>query len=423
VGKEINRWYFGWNIVGAAMFITLLTVGLRLGVGPFIKPIIADLGMTRTTLSLIIAIGMIVYGLGMPLAGYLCNRYSTRFVLIVGVIVILVSTVWSIMTTNIIQFGAAFGVLLSIGLAFTSPVTVTPIISRWFTRQRGKALFFLSTASMAGIAIFTPLATIFIEWIGWRGTLLAFSFLFILIVIPAAIFVMRDDAPEGTDQLFTEEKGEKTYQKQVDSYTGNWKEAMKTLPFWQIVMGLFACGFSMNLMGSHAVPMLMDHQFDVHVASWGVGFSGVVAIFSSVFLGTIADRYPKKNILFWVYFVRGLGFLGLVYVMHPWQLFLVAATGGLVWAGSMALSSAILGDLYGIRLLGLLYGWAFFGHQIGAALGSFLGGWGYDTFGTHTFAFGLAAFILVIAGGISLLLPKGNVQLAPAVQQKLSAEA
>ena len=403
--KQIfGKWYFGWNIVVASMVITLLTVGLRMGIGPFVKPMSDDLGMTRTDFSLIVAVGMLVYGLGMPLAGYLLNRFSTRFVLLAGVIIINLSILWTVMATDTLGFLLSYGVFLSIGLAFTSPVTMTPIISQWFSAARGKALFFLATGSMAGIAVITPLATILIEQMGWQNTLIFFALLFIVLIIPTALFIMKEYVPSEQDH--EQSMGSQTLNPAKPSHIINWKEAMKTGPFWQIVIGLFVCGFSMNLLGSHGVPMLTDHGFDPHMASFGIGFIGLVAIGSTVVLGTIADRIPRKNILFWVYFIRGLGFLGLVFVTNPWQLLLVAATGGLVWAGSNAMSSAILGDLYGVRLLGVLYGWAYFGHQVGAAIGSFLGGWGYERFGTHVFAFGITTVLLILASWVSLRLPE-----------------
>jgi MFS family permease len=151
--------------------------------------------------------------------------------------------------------------------------------------------------------------------------------------------------------------------------------------------------------------MLIDHHFDPTTASFGVGLIGLVAIFSTLVLASIADRFAKRKLLFFIYFIRGLGFLGLVFSQNTWQLYLVAALGGLVWSGSIAMSSAILGDLFGVRLLGILYGWAYLGHQIGGSISSFLGGWGYEVFGTHVISFGLAAFILISAGIISYLIP------------------
>ncbi|GAJ99599.1 hypothetical protein JCM19055_2609 [Geomicrobium sp. JCM 19055] len=143
-----RKWYFGWNIVAAATIITLLTVGMRMGMGPFVLPIMQDLNFDRTELSTMIAVGMIVYGMGMPLAGYLVERYSTNFVLRLGILIVTVSCIWTVLATHPFNFFMAFGVFLSLGLAFTSPVALTPVIAKWFTRQRGRALFYLSTGSM-----------------------------------------------------------------------------------------------------------------------------------------------------------------------------------------------------------------------------------------------------------------------------------
>ncbi|MEX3713196.1 MFS transporter [Cytobacillus horneckiae] len=397
-----GRFYYGWYIVFSASIIVLLSMGLRMGIGPFVNPMIFDLGLSRTEFSLILAVGMIVYGLGMPLAGYILKYYSTRFVLITGLIIFCVSVICTITSNGIISFFLSFGILFSLGLSFLSNITLAPIICKWFVQQRGKALFYLSTGGMAGMAIMTPVEFTLIQAVGWKHSLLILGGVFVCIVLPSAIFIMKEDAPAEANDDSKRMSDQSRYM--LDKIT--WKDAIKTRAYWQIVIGLFACGYGMNLMGSHAVPMLMDHHFEPMTASFGFGLIGIVAIFSSLFLGTIADRYPRKNILFWVYFVRGMGILGLVFVETPAQLFFVAVTGGLVWAGSIALSSAILSDFYGVHLLAMLNGWAFFGHQVGGAIGSFLGGWGFETFGTHILAFGSAAFISLIASFASFALPK-----------------
>ncbi|KKB35172.1 MFS transporter [Bacillus thermotolerans] len=395
--------YFGWYIVIVSMIITMLTVGLRLGIGPFVLPMMEDFHVTRTFISTIISVSMIMYGVGMPIAGYLCGKYSTKFVLLLGLVIIELSVLGTVLTNNVWIFFFTYGVFLSFGLAFTSPVAVTPIISRWFVRQRGRALFFLSTGSMAGIAIFNPLATFMIESSGWRSTLLIFAIIFVILIIPAAILVFKEEVPEGADSKKDSSSAQLSARAVTQTLT--WREAVRSKAYWQIVAGLFACGFSMNLLGSHAVPMLIDHQFAPAAASFGVGLIGLVAIFSTLVLASIADRFDKRKLLFFIYFIRGLGFLGLVFSQNTWQLYLVAALGGLVWSGSIAMSSAILGNLFGVKLLGVLYGWAYLGHQIGGAISSFLGGWGYEVFGTHVFSFGLAAFTLISASIISYLIP------------------
>ena len=94
--ERAGRWYFGWNIVAAATLLTLLTVGIRLGVGPFFLPMSEDLGFSRSLLASIVAVGMLCYGFAMPLAGYLISRYGTRLVLLSGTAIVAASTAWTV---------------------------------------------------------------------------------------------------------------------------------------------------------------------------------------------------------------------------------------------------------------------------------------------------------------------------------------
>lgn len=398
------RWYFGWNIVAAAALLTLLSTGMRLSFGPFFLPMADDLGFSRSLLATIVAVGMLAYGLAMPLAGALIARHGTRSVLLAGNALVIVSVAWTVVTTDPAAFLFAFGLLLSVGLAFTSPVAVTPVISQWFTRRRGMALFFLSTGSMAGMAVMTPVLTSAIHHFGWRATLVGYAAAFTCFTLPAALFVIRDGAPEHTD-LGPEEFAAQRARTGLPPPGLTLREAMRTAPFWKIFFGLFCCGFSMNLLGTHGMPMLMDHGFDAFTSSMGIGLIGFVAIGGTLVLGRHADRLPRRHILAAIYFVRGLGFFALVVVGTHWELYLTSTIGGLVWAGSIALSSAILADVYGVRLVGVLYGTAYVGHQLGGMLSSWLGGWGYERFGTHWVSFGSAGVLLVAAGFVALRLP------------------
>jgi len=411
-------WYPGWNIVAAATLLTMLTVGMRLGIGPFFLPMAEDLGFSRSLLASIIGVGMLCYGLAMPLAGYLVGRLGTRFVLLLGTAIVFLATAWTVTARTPVSFLLSFGVLMSFGLGFTSPVALTPVISRWFTRQRGMALFFLSTGSMAGMAVLTPVLTFAIAWVGWQQTLLGFAVIFAVVTIPAALFIIRDDAPAGTD-LLPAADGSPPQTAAPAQASLSFTAAVRTAPFLKIVFGLFACGFSMNLLGTHGVPMLMDHGFDAMTSSYGIGLIGLVAILGTLVLGRLSDHTARRNILGAIYFVRGLGFFALLVVGTHWELYIAAAIGGLVWAGSIATSSAMLADIYGVRLVGLMYGTAYLGHQVGAMLSSWLGGWAFERFGTHWVAFGTAGLLLLAAAAVSMRLPlKGFTLMAPAMAVK-----
>jgi len=403
-----GRWYFGWNIVAAASTLTLLTTGLRMSIGPFFLPIAQDLGFSRSLLASIVAVGMLCYGIGMPIAGQLVGSRGTRSVVLLGLVLILLALVGSVMATGPISFLISFGIVLSLGLAFISPVAFTPMIARWFTRQRGAALFFLSTGAMAGIALMTPAMGYMIQEWGWRATLLGYGGVLAVVTVPLAVGVLRENAPAETDTFPGSRSVAAVAANASPSPRLCMADALHSLPFWQVALGMFACGYSMNLLGTHGVPMLVDHGYPSMEAASGIGLIGFAAIFSTIVLGRLSDRLPRRNILAAIYFIRGLGFFGLLMVLTPFQLYTVALIGGIVWAGSIALSSAILADVYGVRLVGVLYGWSYLGHQLGGMISSWLGGWAYEQFGTHWIAFGSAAVLLLVASGVSLRLPRAG---------------
>ncbi|MWP46164.1 MFS transporter [Gilliamella sp. Pas-s27] len=378
----------------------MLSSGLRMSMGVFFLPIVNDLNFSRSVLSGIIAIGMLFSGIAMPIAGYLVGKYGTRFVLIFGSIIIIISTVWATNSTDYWNFFLSFGVALSFGTSFVGSVSFTPIVARWFIKRRGLALFILSTGSMAGIAVMLPVFAFFIPIYGWQTTLISFAVIFMIIALPIALFIMKDNQSEievSSIEPVINQKIEPSI-KLID--------VLKTRPFWQLSFGLFTCGFSMNLLGTHGVPMLIDHGFDPITSSNGIGLIGLVAIFSTLVLGYLSDIVQRKNILMMVYLIRGLGFIALVLASTKWQLFTIAAVGGLVWAGALSMSGAITADIYGVKIVGLLSGLTYLGHQIGAMIGSWLGGWAYDHLHTHLVAFGTASILLLLAAFSAYQLPK-----------------
>jgi MFS family permease len=139
-------------------------------------------------------------------------------------------------------------------------------------------------------------------------------------------------------------------------------------------------------------------------ASSAIGFLGMTAIGGGLTLGLISDRWGRKPVLAAVYVLRVAAF-GMLFAVHdPRLLLLVAAIGGVGMSGSLAMTSALTGDLFGRYSMGSLFGLIFLSHQAGAALGSWLGGALFDLTGGYGAAFAVAAALLLIAAGLSLAI-------------------
>src|SRR2546428_5646975 len=192
-----NRWMFygGW-VVAAFAVMTFMSTGVRHGVGPFLKPIVADLGLDRASFSIVIALSLFLYGVFMPIAGLALDRFSVRVVTTVGTVLLAISLVLTAMVHNVWQFAVVYGVLVPLGLAGTGPVIASGVVARWFSKRRGTALSVLGSASMTGMSLLVPAVTWLILTTGWRTTYMVIAAGILVIVLPLCLWVVRD-SPES----------------------------------------------------------------------------------------------------------------------------------------------------------------------------------------------------------------------------------
>ncbi|OGL16997.1 MAG: hypothetical protein A3F92_09360 [Candidatus Rokubacteria bacterium RIFCSPLOWO2_12_FULL_71_22] len=395
--------FYGWWVTLSFMVMVFLSTGIRFAVGPFLKPIVADLGLDRASFSLVISLSLFLYGAFQPFVGRLIDRFGSRSILGVGTLVLGLSLAGTGLVTNLWQLYLVYGVLAAAGLAATGHVVGSAVISRWFTRRRATALSTLGGASMAGMSLLVPVAMWLILTIGWRATYAVFGLGVLVLVLPLVLWVVRESPesmglhPDGEPRAAagTSALGERT----------DVAVAVQTLSFWQLAGGLFTCGFSMSLISAHGVPMLTDHGYPPMVASWALGLLGGSSVGFSILVGVFADRFGRRPILAWLYGGRGLLFAGLFLVReNPLALLAIAVLGGATMAGSLAMSSALAAEIFGRFSVGSVFGTIFFVHQVGAALGSWLGGFLFETSGGYGAAFSVAAVFLLAACVVSLTI-------------------
>src|SRR6266850_2462548 len=160
--------FYGWWVVAGFSFMTFISTGIRHAVGPFLKPIVADLGLDRASFSLVIAVSLFLYGVFGPLVGLALDRFGARLTASVGTILLVGSLVLTSQVRSFWEFAIVYGVILPLGLAVTGPVMASGVVARWFSKRRGTALSLLGSASMTGMSLLVPLVTWLILTRGWR---------------------------------------------------------------------------------------------------------------------------------------------------------------------------------------------------------------------------------------------------------------
>ena len=410
-----GRVFYGWWVVLSFAVMVFLSTGIRFAVGPFLKPIVADLGLDRASFSLVISLDLFLYGAFQPFVGRLVDRFGARVVLAAGTLVLAGSIAGTGLVTSLWQLYLVYGVGAAAGLAATGHVVGSAVISRWFTRRRATALSALGGASMAGMSLIVPVAMWLILTVGWRATYGVFGLAVFVLVMPLVLWVVRE-SPE-TAGLHPDGTAPTVVVGDVAAERTDVAVAVQALPFWQLAGGLFACGFSMSLLSAHGVPMLTDHGYHPMVASWALGILGGASVGFAVLVGLFADRFGRRPILAWLYGARGFLFAALFLVReNPVALLVIAALGGAAMSGSLAMASALAADIFGRFSVGSVFGTIFFVHQVGAALGSWLGGFLFESTGGYGAAFATASTILVLACIVSLTIderPRRVPALAP----------
>ena len=401
------RVFYGWWITVSFAVMVFMSAGIRHAVGPFLKPMVADLGVDRAAFSLVIALGLFLYGAFMPWVGSLADRLGPRMVTSAGALLLAISLALVGFCQNLWQLALIYGVVASIGLAATGPVVANAVVSRWFNRRRGMAVSLLGSASMTGMSLLVPVVAWLIETYGWRATYGIMGGAVLLGMLPLCLLVVRD-TPESMglgadgDALAPEAT-------RVAPVRTPASAALRTVAFWQLAGSFFTCGFSMSLISSHGVPMLTDHGYTPIFASWIIGVLGVSSIVFTMGLGAVADRYGARPVLGSIYAGRALVFAGLYLIRdNPYAILAVAAVGGATIAGSMSMTSMLTASIYGRYSVGSILGVIFLCHQTGAALGSSIAGALFESTGGYGMMYTVACLFLLAAALVSLRVDSGT---------------
>ena len=237
----------------------------------------------------------------------------------------------------------------------------------------------------------SPLAHALIDAFSWQTALLVFAGLMML-VLPLSMFLAtpRNAAaaagaapPQSVKQALTEAFGHRSYV--------------------LLVLGFFTCGFQLAFVTVHLPSYLVDRGLSADVGAWTIGIIGLFNIVGSLSSGWLASRMPKRYILSIIYFSRALTIVAFISLPATTTSTLVfGALTGLLWLSTVPPTSGLVALMFGTRWLTMLFGFAFFSHQVGGFLGVWLGGLMFETTGSYNLVWWLSATFGVASAIINL---------------------
>ena len=395
--------YYGWIIVATCFFITFLTVGTRTSFGAFVNPMKDDLGWNFGLISLAAAIGMLAGGIYQPFAGYLFDKLGARKVILVGLVIVGGSTILLSQTFHILFLIFIFGLLASLGNSLGSMNTAIAFIPRWFQRKRATALGLATVGASTGGLLLVPFTAYLIQATDWRTTWIVLGAMVLVLGFPLAYFLLRDDPkdmglrPDGDPELSPAAQASQAKPTRGPLEVEYWQESFRSAPFWQISLPYFACGATTAIMSVHFIPHAEDQGMTPSVAAMAFGLMSFLNVVGVLVFSALADKFPRKNLLTFVYAMRGLGYAVLLLAPGTWSIWAFATIVGFSWIATAPLSTSLTADVYGLKYLGTLSGIMFLAHQLGASASILFAGIMRDVTGSYDLPFAIAGSLLLFA--------------------------
>ena len=396
------RLYYGWVIVAVTAIAILYAAGIRVAPGAFLLDMANSTGWSRASLSLAAAIGLIVYGFTGPGAGSLMARIGTRRVATLALLITALALGLSSVVQEEWQLTLTFGLLSGIGTGMIASVLGATVANRWFVRHRGAVIGIFGAASSAGQLLFYPLLTSLVEGSGWRGAAVMLAVVAALLAIPIAL-LLRDDPSDLALAPLGESAAQPAVQRTAEA--GVMRRALRTPTFWLLAGTFFVCGFSSNgVVGQHFIAHAVDHGFTPGVAAEALALMGLFNFFGTIASGWLTDRVDPRKLLFVYYLFRGVSLLTLPAIHDPLGIVAFAVLFGIDYIATVPPTIALTADTFGRRSVGVVYGWIFASHMVGAAIAAWGAGIIRDTEGSYTLAFIAAALLAGLASFSALLI-------------------
>jgi MFS family permease len=416
-GWRWDSWRTPAVVLICGCLISMIGFGPRSTLGFFLTPMSHDQGWGREVFALSVAIQTLLYGAAQPFSGAIADRFGTVRVIIAGTVLYAAGIFMMAHAATPETLFLSSGVLIGFGLSGCSFNLVISSFGKLLPESWRSLAFGAGTASGSfGQFLFSPLAVGLIDTLGWRTTLEVFAGLLLLIVpLAFAIATQRSDAPQTSlRSLRTAEAAPS--ETQIQNYKQALAEALGHRSYILLVLGFFTCGFQLGFVTLHLPSYLIDRGLSAEVGGWTLGVIGLFNIVGAMTSGWLGGRMPKRYILAVIYFARALAVVFLITLpASPAVALIYGAATGLLWLSSVPPTAGLVAVMFGTRWMAMLFGIAFFSHQVGGFLGVYLGGLLYERTGSYDIVWWLGVLFGVLSALINLpIVEKPVARLAPA---------
>jgi sugar phosphate permease len=374
-GRQIH---YAW-VIAAVTFLAMLTTSAALGLpGAMLQPLSREFGWTTDELSSVFAVRFALFGLLGPFAALFIGRFGLRRVMLVAAALIATAMALATQITQLWQLFLLWGLVLGCGTGLTALVLGAMVASRWFVAQRGLVVGLFAASTATGQLLFLPLAAWLIESLGWRYAVIP-VFVSCMVVGTLVSLLMRDHPQDVGLRSFGEPDGAPLAAAVAPTPMNFWSpiaallDALKNRTFLILAATFFICGLSTNgLLQTHFISLCGDNGLAAVPAASVLAMMGAFDLVGTTVSGYLSDRYDNRKLLFWYYGLRGLSLFWLPFSTFTiYGLSVFAMFYGLDWIATVPPTVKLAAQEFGKERAGLIFGWVFAAHQLGAAVAAY----------------------------------------------------
>jgi len=388
--------------------VAMISFGPRSSLGFFLTPLSETNHWGRDVFAFAVAIQNLLWGIGQPFAGGIADRFGTNRVLCVGAVFYALGLAIMAYSTTPEMLHLSAGVLIGLGLSGCSFNIVLGAFGKLLPEKWRSLAFGAGTAAGSfGQFLYSPIAVALMDKFGWQETLLIFAGVTLLILplslalaTPATVTAPSAAArpTQSARQAFAEAFGHRSYV--------------------LLVLGFFTCGFQLAFITVHLPSYLIDRGMSAEIGGWTLAVIGIFNIVGSLSSGWLSNRMPKRYLLSFIYFTRAVAIVAFITLpASPLATLIFGAVTGLMWLSTVPPTSALVAVMFGTRWLAMLFGFAFFSHQVGGFLGVLIGGIAFERTGSYDVVWWLSVLFGILSAVSNLPIvekPVVRPALAPA---------
>jgi MFS family permease len=254
------------------------------------------------------------------------------------------------------------------------------------------------------------LTTSLIALFGWRVSFIILGIMVWAILVPISQLMKRDPRDIGLlpDGIRMEAQADgrplRSQQQPLSDEGLTLSEAWKVREFWYLILSWLLLSFSVHLILTHAVPHAMDLGISALNASLILSLVGAGSVLGRVIDGRLSDSVGRKPLAVISAALMVVTMIALIFMQDLWMFLVFGVIFGYAWGGLGSQVTLLIGDVFGVRSLGIIMGTITVGWSIGAAIGPAVGGWVFDSTNTYSAAFMLAAGGMAICTMLAVII-------------------